>query len=36
MAGSSELWFAAAVASGMDPAQAREMADRTTAAYTAG
>ncbi|KRQ31697.1 MULTISPECIES: SRPBCC family protein [Mycobacteroides] len=36
MAGSSERWYEAAVASGMDPAQARGMADRTTQAYTAG
>ncbi|WJR35943.1 SRPBCC family protein [Mycobacteroides immunogenum] len=36
MAESSDLWFGAAVASGMDPVRAREMADRTTAAYTAG
>ncbi len=36
MTGSSERWYAAAVASGMDAAQARSMADRTTQAYTAG
>lgn len=36
MTGSSERWYAAAVASGMDLAQARGMADRTTQAYTAG
>ncbi|MEU9808858.1 SRPBCC family protein [Mycobacterium sp. NPDC050853] len=36
MAGSSERWYEAAIASGMDPAQARRMADRTTEAYTAG
>ncbi|MUM17701.1 SRPBCC family protein [Mycobacterium sp. CBMA271] len=36
MVGSSERWYEAAIASGMDPAQARSMADRTTQAYTAG
>ncbi|SKX21710.1 Uncharacterised protein [Mycobacteroides abscessus subsp. massiliense] len=36
MAGSSERWYEAAVASGMDTVQARGMADRTTQAYTAG
>ncbi|ALR11895.1 SRPBCC family protein [Mycobacteroides saopaulense] len=36
MSGSSERWYEAALAAGMDTAQARAMADRTTAAYTAG
>ncbi|MFF4791174.1 SRPBCC family protein [Streptomyces sp. NPDC001276] len=34
VAASSEGWYAANVASGEDPARAREAADRTTAAYT--
>ncbi|TDZ44999.1 SRPBCC family protein [Mycobacteroides franklinii] len=36
MTGSSERWYDAAVAAGIDPAEARAMADRTTQAYTAG
>jgi len=32
---SSQSWYEASVASGADPAAAREAADRTTAAYTA-
>ena len=35
MTGSSEAWYAAAVAGGADPTAARAAADRTTAAYTA-
>jgi hypothetical protein len=36
VAESSEQWYAAHVASGADAAAARDAADRTTAAYTAG
>jgi uncharacterized protein YndB with AHSA1/START domain len=34
--GSSEGWYHAAIAAGIDPALARAAADRTTAAYTGG
>ena len=36
MTDSSEAWCAASIAGGTDPAAARDAADRTTAAYTAG
>ncbi len=36
MTESSERWYEASVAAGMDPAEARAAADRTTAAYLGG